>query len=95
MVTMGEIAKNLRIPKATMQKAIQRGTVEDCPGRGRKCTARMPENIRKIKKSLKKSLKKAIKKAWDEMPDDMVKRVVDSWSGRLQACIDAEGGYIE
>ena len=42
-----------------------------------------------------KSLKKAIKKAWDEMPDDMVKRVVDSWPGRLQACIDAEGGYIE
>ena len=42
-----------------------------------------------------KSLKKAIKKTWDEMPDDMVKRVVDSWPGRLQACIDAEGGYIE
>uniref|UniRef100_A0A914DZU9 DDE-1 domain-containing protein n=1 Tax=Acrobeloides nanus TaxID=290746 RepID=A0A914DZU9_9BILA len=42
-----------------------------------------------------KSLKKAIKKAWDEMPDDLVKRVVDNWSGPLQACIDAEGGYIE
>ena len=42
-----------------------------------------------------KSLKKAIKKAWDEMPDDMVKRVVDSWPGRLQAYIDAEGRYIE
>uniref|UniRef100_A0A914CKU0 Transposase n=1 Tax=Acrobeloides nanus TaxID=290746 RepID=A0A914CKU0_9BILA len=41
------------------------------------------------------SLKKAIKKAWDEMPDEMVARVVDSWPGRLQACIDAEGGYIE
>uniref|UniRef100_A0A914D785 Transposase n=1 Tax=Acrobeloides nanus TaxID=290746 RepID=A0A914D785_9BILA len=38
-----------------------------------------------------KSLKKAIKKAWDEM----VKRVVNSWSGRLQTCVDAEGGYIE
>uniref|UniRef100_A0A914DST5 Transposase n=1 Tax=Acrobeloides nanus TaxID=290746 RepID=A0A914DST5_9BILA len=38
-----------------------------------------------------KSLKKTIKKAWDEM----VKRVVDSWPGRLQACVDAEGGYIE
>uniref|UniRef100_A0A914CRQ5 Transposase n=1 Tax=Acrobeloides nanus TaxID=290746 RepID=A0A914CRQ5_9BILA len=42
-----------------------------------------------------KSLKKPIKKAWDEMPDEMVARVVDSWPGRLQACIDAEGGYIE
>ena len=29
------------------------------------------------------------------MPDEMVARVVDSWPGRLQACIDAEGGYIE
>ena len=48
--SMGEIAKNLRIPKATVQKAIQRGTVEDRPGRGRKRTARTPENIRKIKK---------------------------------------------
>ena len=34
-------------------------------------------------------------KAWNEMPDEMVARVVDSWPGRLQACIDAEGGYIE
>ena len=42
-----------------------------------------------------KSLKKAIKKAWDEMPDEMVQRVVDSWPGRLQACVDAQGGYIE
>uniref|UniRef100_A0A914BYN6 DDE_3 domain-containing protein n=1 Tax=Acrobeloides nanus TaxID=290746 RepID=A0A914BYN6_9BILA len=41
------------------------------------------------------SLKKAIKKAWDEMPDEMVARVVDSWPGRLQGCIDVEGGYIE
>ena len=41
------------------------------------------------------TLKKAIKKAWDEMPDEMVARVVDNWPDRLQACIDAEGGYIE
>ena len=40
--SMGEIAKNLRIPKATVQKAIQRGTVEDRLGRGRKRTARTP-----------------------------------------------------
>uniref|UniRef100_A0A914CVH4 Tc1-like transposase DDE domain-containing protein n=1 Tax=Acrobeloides nanus TaxID=290746 RepID=A0A914CVH4_9BILA len=26
-----------------------------------------------------KSLKKAIRKAWDEMPDEIVKRVMDSW----------------
>ena len=38
--SMGEITKNLRIPKATVQKAIQRGTVEDRPGRRRKRTAR-------------------------------------------------------
>lgn len=42
-----------------------------------------------------KSLKKAIEKAWNEMPDEMVERMVNSWPGRLQACIDAEGGYIE
>jgi hypothetical protein len=41
------------------------------------------------------SLKRAIKKAWDEMPDEMVARVVDTWPDKLQACIDAEGGYIE
>uniref|UniRef100_A0A914EGZ6 Metalloendopeptidase n=1 Tax=Acrobeloides nanus TaxID=290746 RepID=A0A914EGZ6_9BILA len=34
-------------------------------------------------------------KAWDEMPDEMVARVVDTWPDKLQACIDAEGGYIE
>ena len=42
-----------------------------------------------------KFLKKAIKKVWGEISDDMVKRVVDSWPGLLQACIDAEGGDIE
>lgn len=42
-----------------------------------------------------KLLKKAVKKAWDEMPDELVKRVVDSWPDRLQACVDAEGGHIE
>uniref|UniRef100_A0A914EMG0 Transposase n=1 Tax=Acrobeloides nanus TaxID=290746 RepID=A0A914EMG0_9BILA len=42
--SMGEIAKNLRIPKATMQKAIQRGTVEDRPGRGRKNARKHPED---------------------------------------------------
>uniref|UniRef100_A0A914CUL4 Transposase n=1 Tax=Acrobeloides nanus TaxID=290746 RepID=A0A914CUL4_9BILA len=126
--SMGEITK-------------KRGTVEDRPGRGRKRTAKTPENIRnqgkdsaklEQSKELKEeswksewpyspdlnpldyaiwgyleakacekphksinSLKKAIKKAWDEMFDEMVARVVKSWPGRLQACIDAEGGYIE
>ena len=54
--SMGEIVKNLRILKATVQKAIQHGTVEDCPGRGRKRMARTPENIRKIKKVLEEFL---------------------------------------
>ena len=54
--SMGEIAKNLRIPKATMQKAIQRGTVEDRPGRGRRRTARTPENTRKIKAKIQRNL---------------------------------------
>jgi len=53
--SMGEIAKNLRIPKATVQKAIQRGTVEDRPGRGRKRTPRTPENIRKIKAKIQRN----------------------------------------
>uniref|UniRef100_A0A914E4J9 Uncharacterized protein n=1 Tax=Acrobeloides nanus TaxID=290746 RepID=A0A914E4J9_9BILA len=38
---------------------------------------------------------RAIKKAWDKMPDDMVARVMDSWPARLQACVDADGGYFE
>ena len=143
--SMEEIAKNLRILKATMQKAIQHRTVENRPGRGRKRTdpvgqgnfwverrsrrvqrrvdistapshkaketqAWLRKNVpdfitikewppynsdlnpldhaiwgyleakacEKPHESIK-SLKKAIKKAWDEMPDDMVKRVVDSW----------------
>ena len=41
------------------------------------------------------SLKKSIQKALDDMPDDMVKLMVDTWPGKLQACIDSEGGYIE
>uniref|UniRef100_A0A914EJM7 Uncharacterized protein n=1 Tax=Acrobeloides nanus TaxID=290746 RepID=A0A914EJM7_9BILA len=41
------------------------------------------------------SLKRAIKKAWDEMSDEMIARVVDTWPSRLQACIDADGEYIE
>ena len=53
--SMGEIAKNLRIPKATVQKAIQRGTVEDRPGRGRKRMARTPENTRKIKAKIQRN----------------------------------------
>jgi len=32
--SMGKISESLRIPKATVQKAIERGTVEDRPGRG-------------------------------------------------------------
>uniref|UniRef100_A0A914DDW3 Uncharacterized protein n=1 Tax=Acrobeloides nanus TaxID=290746 RepID=A0A914DDW3_9BILA len=65
----------------------QKNSVENTPG------AYWAKQPKELHESIM-SLKKAIKKAWDEMPDDIVKRVVDSWPGRLQACIDDEG-YIE
>ena len=39
------IAEALRIPKTTVHRTIQRGTVEDREGRGRKKTSRTTENI--------------------------------------------------
>uniref|UniRef100_A0A914CST1 Phage protein n=1 Tax=Acrobeloides nanus TaxID=290746 RepID=A0A914CST1_9BILA len=41
------------------------------------------------------SAPKSYQKGMGQEPDEMVARVVDSWPGHLQACIDAEGGYIE
>uniref|UniRef100_A0A914BXA6 Transposase n=1 Tax=Acrobeloides nanus TaxID=290746 RepID=A0A914BXA6_9BILA len=81
-------------PQATRPRRPKHGFAKTC------WISSTPKNDRKAKACEKphksiKSLKKAIKKAWDEMSDEMVARVVDSWPGRLQACIDADGGYIE
>ena len=53
--SLEKIAKDLRIPKATVQKAIERGTIEDRPGRGRKKTARSKKNIRRAKQMIQRN----------------------------------------
>ena len=53
--SLGKIAKDLRIPKATVQKAIERGTIEDRMGRGRKKTARSKKNIRRAKQMIQRN----------------------------------------
>uniref|UniRef100_A0A914EMM5 Transposase n=1 Tax=Acrobeloides nanus TaxID=290746 RepID=A0A914EMM5_9BILA len=53
--SMGKIAKDLRISKATVQTAIERGTIEDRPGRGRKKTARSQQNIRRAKAMIQRN----------------------------------------
>lgn len=53
--TQQKIADALRIPRETVRDAIQRGTIEDRKGRGRKRTARTPENIRKIKAKIQRN----------------------------------------
>uniref|UniRef100_A0A914DM26 Transposase n=1 Tax=Acrobeloides nanus TaxID=290746 RepID=A0A914DM26_9BILA len=95
-----EIADALHISQQLVSKAIILG---DRPGRGRKRTARTRENILKIKRKIQRnssSRKNSARKIAhahriSPMFDEMVARVVDSWPDRLQACIDAEGGYIE
>ena len=46
------IAEALRIPKTTVHRTIQRGTVEDREGRGRKKTARTPENVEQAREMI-------------------------------------------
>lgn len=50
-----EIVDALHISQQLVSKAIRRGIVEDRSGRGRKRTARTPENIRKIKAKIKRN----------------------------------------
>src|SRR6185312_5435958 len=53
--SMGKIAKDVRISKATVQTAIERGTIQDRPGRGRKKTARSQQNIRRAKAMIQRN----------------------------------------
>ena len=46
------IAEALRIPKTTVHRTIQRGTIEDHEGRGRKKTARTPENVEQAREMI-------------------------------------------
>uniref|UniRef100_A0A914EB77 Tc1-like transposase DDE domain-containing protein n=1 Tax=Acrobeloides nanus TaxID=290746 RepID=A0A914EB77_9BILA len=41
------------------------------------------------------SLKRALLKAWDEIPLETLVKIVDNFPKRLQACVEAEGGYFE
>jgi hypothetical protein len=41
------------------------------------------------------SLRAALIKAWDEIFEDTLRRVVDNFPKRLDACIKNRGGYIE
>ena len=50
------IAEALRIPKTTVHRTIQRRTVEDREGRGRKKTARMPENVEQAREKPKEGI---------------------------------------
>ena len=50
------IAEALRIPKTTVHRTIQRGTVEDREGRGRKKTARTPENVEQAREKPKEGI---------------------------------------
>ena len=80
----GELAKTaVKAVAKRAKKAVVRNTPRPIK--------RAAKAVAKAAKAPKKTGKKAVKKAWDEM----VKRVVDSWPGCLQACFDAEWGYIE
>ena len=41
------------------------------------------------------ALKRALQKAWDEVTTDELRKIVDNFPKRLQACIDAQGGHFE
>jgi predicted translin family RNA/ssDNA-binding protein len=44
----------------------------------------------KIVESLKRALK-----AWEEIPLKTLRKVIDDFPKRLNACIEAQGGYFE
>ena len=41
------------------------------------------------------SLKRALVKAWDEISVETFRKIVDDFSKRLKACVEAEGGNFE
>jgi hypothetical protein len=41
------------------------------------------------------SLKRALIKAWKEIPLETLRKVIDDFLKRLEACIEAQGGYFE
>jgi hypothetical protein len=42
-----------------------------------------------------KQLKRALRKAWDEIDVETLRRSVEQFPKRLQACIDAKGDHFE
>uniref|UniRef100_A0A915E2E9 Uncharacterized protein n=1 Tax=Ditylenchus dipsaci TaxID=166011 RepID=A0A915E2E9_9BILA len=40
-------------------------------------------------------LKTALQEAWREIDEEVLASVVDNWRRRLNACLQAKGGYIE
>ena len=106
--SMGKIAKDLRITKATVQHAIERGTVEDRPGRGRKKTTRSKQNIQRAKGMLKRnpttkanSTRKLAKKL--DVSRESARQILKEdlnlkpfkFQKRLKACVNANGGWFE
>ncbi len=53
--TQQQIAKALRINQSIVCRAIQRGTIEDRAGRGRKKTARSKTNIKRAKGMIRRN----------------------------------------
>jgi hypothetical protein len=41
-----------------------------------------------------KSLKRALIKAWEEIPLETLKKVIDDFHKRLNACIEPQGGFM-
>jgi hypothetical protein len=62
--------------------------------------ARGLRSILKVKACAKahktvESLKRALIKAWEEIPLETLRKVIDDFPKRLNACIEAQGGYFE
>ena len=40
-------------------------------------------------------LKKALKKQWSKIPQETIRKAIEQFPKRLEACIDARGGHFE
>ena len=100
--SMGKIAKDLRISKATVQTAIERGTIDEWPPNSPDLNP-LDYSIWSIleEKACQKphpnveSLKRVLKKAWKEISLETLEKIVDNFPKRLKACVDANGGHFE